>query len=219
MLGYMNEEALRRTRSSGRVTFFSRRRDRLWTKGDSSGNWLELVEIQADCDRDALLVRAIPHGPTCHTGGVSCFGDSERPALGEVLADLSQVIESRKRERPPGSYTASLFEDGAARIARKVGEEALELGLGRRGPAQPPLRERKEMVDASRKEKPIWAKWSLEEGGEVEVIATYREEGGFVQVGSSYPSIADAEKALGTSFSDVVRAVMAAGGRSGRWRP
>ena len=75
------------------------------------------------------------------------------------------------------------------------------------------------MVDASRKEKPIWAKWSLEEGGEVEVIATYREEGGFVQVGSSYPSIADAEKALGTSFSDVVRAVMAAGGRSGRWRP
>lgn len=129
MLGYMNEEALRLTRTSGRVTFFSRSRGQLWTKGESSGNWLELVELRADCDGDTLLVLAIPHGPTCHTGQVSCFGEPERAALGQVLADLSNVIESRKRERPQGSYTASLFEDGTARIARKVGEEALELGL------------------------------------------------------------------------------------------
>lgn len=129
MLGYMNNQALQHTRASGRVTFFSRSRGELWTKGESSGNWLELVELRTDCDGDALLVRAIPHGPTCHTGQTSCFGEPERVALGEVLADLAGVIESRKRERPQGSYTASLFKDGAARIARKVGEEALELGL------------------------------------------------------------------------------------------
>lgn len=129
MLGYMNNQALQHTRASGRVTFFSRSRGELWTKGERSGSWLELVELRTDCDGDALLVRAVPHGPTCHTGQTSCFGEAEGVALGEVLADLADVIESRKRERPQGSYTASLFEDGPARIARKVGEEALELGL------------------------------------------------------------------------------------------
>jgi len=129
MLGYMNAEALARTTQSGRVTFFSRSRQAFWTKGEGSGNWLELVEVRPDCDRDALLVRAIPHGPTCHTGSASCFGTPNEPALGEVLGDLFEVIESRKRERPEGSYTASLFAAGPSRIGRKVAEEALELSL------------------------------------------------------------------------------------------
>ncbi len=129
MLGYMNEEALEKTRTTGRVTFFSRERQTLWTKGETSGNWLELVEIRPDCDRDALLVRAIAHGPACHTGAASCFGEPERMALGEALGELFDVIEDRARERPEGSYTAQLFEAGTARIAEKVTEEATELAI------------------------------------------------------------------------------------------
>lgn len=129
MLGYMTREAIAQTRASGRVTFFSRRRQRLWTKGETSGNWLELVEIRADCDGDALLVRAKPHGPTCHTGRPSCFGEPEHPNLGEVLSGLCEVIEGRKRTRPEGSYTAELFDAGRSRIAQKVVEEAAELAL------------------------------------------------------------------------------------------
>lgn len=129
MLGYMNAEALSRTEQSGRVTFFSRSRQQLWTKGETSGNWLEPVEVRADCDGDALLVRAIAHGPTCHTGAVSCFGEDRHPQLGEVVAELFEVIQSRRRERPDGSYTASLFQEGPGRIGRKVAEEALELSL------------------------------------------------------------------------------------------
>ncbi len=129
MLGYMNEEALEKTRTTGRVTFFSRERQTLWTKGETSGNWLELVEIRPDCDRDALLVRAIAHGPACHTGAASCFGEPERMALGEVLGELFDVIEDRARELPEGSYTAQLFEAGTARIAEKVTEEATELAI------------------------------------------------------------------------------------------
>lgn len=129
MLGYMNPEALERTRETGLVTFFSRERGRLWTKGETSGNTLELVEIRPDCDRDALLIRAIPHGPTCHTGQVSCFGDPDRFALGEVVGELFDVIEERKEKRPEGSYTVGLLDQGVPKIALKVTEEAVELGL------------------------------------------------------------------------------------------
>lgn len=129
MLGYMNAEALRRTRETGRVTFYSRSRQRLWTKGETSGNWLELVELLPDCDGDALLVRARAHGPTCHTGSDSCFAEPETIALGEVLGDLSDLIEVRRRRRPEGSYTVALLQAGTGRIAQKVAEEAVELAL------------------------------------------------------------------------------------------
>jgi phosphoribosyl-ATP pyrophosphohydrolase/phosphoribosyl-AMP cyclohydrolase len=129
MLGYMNRDALERTRETGRVTFFSRSRKMLWEKGETSGNWLELMEIRPDCDADALLVRAVPHGPTCHTGAVSCFGELDCPDLGQILADLYELIEERKRERPDGSYTTRLFDGGPPAIGRKVAEEALELTL------------------------------------------------------------------------------------------
>lgn len=129
MLGYMNREALERTRETGLVTFFSRERGRLWTKGETSGHTLELVELRADCDGDAMLVRATPHGPTCHTGQTSCFGDANTPPLGEVLGELFAVIEDRKAKRPQGSYTARLFEAGPPEIGRKVAEEAVELAI------------------------------------------------------------------------------------------
>jgi phosphoribosyl-ATP pyrophosphohydrolase/phosphoribosyl-AMP cyclohydrolase len=125
----MNREALATTRATGRVTFFSRRRSRLWTKGETSGNWLEVKEILLDCDGDALLLRSIPHGPTCHTGAASCFREPERWNLGEVLTDLYDVIGLRKTERLEDSYTAQLFNEGHSKIVRKVAEEALELGL------------------------------------------------------------------------------------------
>lgn len=129
MLGYMSPEALEKTRETGLVTFFSRERGRLWTKGETSGNTLELVEVRADCDGDALLVRAIPHGPTCHTGQTSCFGDAETVPLGEVLAELFRVIEARKAERPEDSYTARLLDAGLPEIGRKVAEEAVEVAM------------------------------------------------------------------------------------------
>ncbi len=129
MLGYMDREALQATRATGRVTFYSRSRKRLWTKGETSGHWLEAVEVRLDCDADALLVRAVPHGPTCHTGAASCFGEPERATLGEALGELFDVIEERNRVRPKGSYTAGLLEAGVAAVARKVAEEAVELAL------------------------------------------------------------------------------------------
>ncbi|MGH7544945.1 MAG: bifunctional phosphoribosyl-AMP cyclohydrolase/phosphoribosyl-ATP diphosphatase HisIE [Gemmatimonadota bacterium] len=129
MLGYMNREALERTRATGRVTFFSRERGRLWTKGETSGNTLELVEVRADCDADALLIRAVPHGPTCHTGQTSCFGETDAPDLGEVLGELFRVIEQRKSEKPEGSYTVRLLDQGLPAIGRKVTEEAAELTI------------------------------------------------------------------------------------------
>jgi phosphoribosyl-ATP pyrophosphohydrolase/phosphoribosyl-AMP cyclohydrolase len=129
MLGYMNQEALDRTIADSRVTFFSRSRNMLWRKGETSGNWLELRDVRTDCDRDALLIRATAHGPTCHTGAVSCFGEPETPNLGEVLGELFDVIEKRKSLRPPGSYTARLFDGGNSAISRKVAEEAMELAL------------------------------------------------------------------------------------------
>lgn len=139
MLGWMNREAIAHSRETGRVTFYSRSRQAQWEKGETSGNWLELVDMRPDCDADALLVTAVPHGPTCHTGRPSCFdrepggppsersGDAAR--LGTVLAELAEVVRRRDEERPEGSYTAQLLAAGRARVAQKVGEEALEVAL------------------------------------------------------------------------------------------
>ena len=125
MLGYMNVEALAATRESGFVTFYSRSKQRLWKKGESSGHVLELVSIQADCDNDTLLVLAKPHGPTCHLQRDSCFPD----APGGFLADLDALVQQREQQRPPDSYTTRLFESGIRRIAQKVGEEGVETAL------------------------------------------------------------------------------------------
>lgn len=127
MLGYMDRAALQATLDSGHVTFFSRSRQRLWTKGESSGHFLDLVAIEADCDADTLLVQARPHGPTCHLGRTSCF--AQAPAQGSFLAELDALIATRERERPAGSYTTGLFEGGIRRIAQKVGEEGVETAL------------------------------------------------------------------------------------------
>jgi phosphoribosyl-ATP pyrophosphohydrolase/phosphoribosyl-AMP cyclohydrolase len=134
MLGYMSREALDATLARGRVVFFSRSKGRLWEKGETSGNYLSLVRIYADCDGDALLVLTRPHGPTCHRGTRSCFGEEpqQRDSLG-ILHDLEHVIAERMLKRPPGSYTTSLFESGLRRIAQKVGEEGLEVALAASG--------------------------------------------------------------------------------------
>jgi phosphoribosyl-ATP pyrophosphohydrolase/phosphoribosyl-AMP cyclohydrolase len=125
MLGYMDRAALEHTLRERVVTFYSRSRQRLWTKGESSGNRLELVSIAPDCDGDALLVRARPLGPTCHRGSASCFGD----AVADPIDALDALVASRERERPARSYTTSLFEAGTRRIAQKVGEEGVEMAL------------------------------------------------------------------------------------------
>jgi len=125
MLGYMNEEALAATRASGRVTFYSRSKQRLWTKGESSGHFLQVVSIDQDCDDDTLLVQARPQGPTCHLGRDSCFPQ----APSQFLGSLDALIEQRAVDRPEGSYTTKLFEQGVRRIAQKVGEEGVETAL------------------------------------------------------------------------------------------
>ena len=125
MLGYMDRAALQATLDSGRVTFWSRSKQRLWMKGETSGDVLELVRLEADCDADTLLVQARPRGPTCHLGRESCFPE----APGSFLAELDALVQARERERPAGSYTTSLFEGGARRIAQKVGEEGVETAL------------------------------------------------------------------------------------------
>jgi len=127
MLGYMNEEALQKTLDTKKVTFWSRSRNCLWTKGETSGNYLHLVDIKVDCDNDTLLVLAHPDGPTCHTGTDTCWGEENKPNPLLFLSELSDFIEQRHREMPEGSYTTSLFKDGLNRMAQKVGEEALEL--------------------------------------------------------------------------------------------
>lgn len=124
MLGYVNEEALEKTRAEGRVTFFSRSKQRLWTKGETSGNYLTVDDIQVDCDNDTLLIKVYPQGPTCHTGSTSCF--QEETAKG-FLYELEKVIEQRITENPEGSYTSRLFSRGVNKVAQKVGEEAVEL--------------------------------------------------------------------------------------------
>jgi phosphoribosyl-AMP cyclohydrolase / phosphoribosyl-ATP pyrophosphohydrolase len=131
MLGYMNREALEATVSRGKVVFFSRSKLRLWEKGETSGHTLRLADIHLDCDRDALLVRAWPQGPTCHQGTPSCFGEdfaASEPHL-SFLSTLERLIAERMTTRPEGSYTARLVEGGMPRIAQKVGEEALEVAL------------------------------------------------------------------------------------------
>lgn len=131
MLGYMNRAAVDASLASKRVTFWSRSKQRLWTKGETSGNYLELSEMRLDCDGDTLLVLAHPKGPVCHTGARTCFGDDPRPPDGQLafLATLEQVIRQRIATRPDGSYTAKLLSQGARRVAQKVGEEGLELAL------------------------------------------------------------------------------------------
>lgn len=125
MLGYMDREALRATIDGGQVTFFSRSRQRLWRKGEQSGNVLRLVSVETDCDQDTLLVLAEPAGPTCHLGTTSCFPSAPH----DVLSALDARIAERERERPEGSYTTKLFEAGVRRIAQKVGEEGVETAL------------------------------------------------------------------------------------------
>lgn len=124
MLGYLNEEALRVTRETGLVTFFSRSKNRLWQKGETSGNTLRVTQILLDCDQDAVLLRAMPNGPVCHTGSDTCWGESN-PSVG-FLRQLERVIRQRKTEASPNSYTAQLFAAGIPKIAQKVGEEAVE---------------------------------------------------------------------------------------------
>lgn len=126
MLGFMNKKAYQKTVETGNVTFWSRTRQCLWTKGETSGNFLRLVEIKLDCDRDTLLVKVNPDGPTCHTGTDTCWGEENvRNPIG-FLAELQDFIGKRHAEMPEGSYTTSLFKKGINRIAQKVGEEALE---------------------------------------------------------------------------------------------
>lgn len=134
MLGFMNQQAYEKTLKDGRVCFWSRTKDRLWTKGEESGNYLDVVEILEDCDKDTLLVKVNPVGPVCHTGQKTCFGEgstsqgSTAPDKNiDFLNSLQDIIESRKKEMPEGSYTTSLFKAGINKIAQKVGEEAVEL--------------------------------------------------------------------------------------------
>lgn len=128
MLGYMNVEALAKTQETGLVTFYSRSRETLWTKGETSGNTLALVSITIDCDQDTLLIRAKPTGPTCHEGTVSCFGDQGPQGLG-FIAYLEDLIEGRKASDPDSSYTAKLLQGPLRRAAQKVGEEGVETAL------------------------------------------------------------------------------------------
>jgi phosphoribosyl-ATP pyrophosphohydrolase/phosphoribosyl-AMP cyclohydrolase len=132
MLGYMTREALAATRASGRVTFWSRSKQRLWTKGETSGHFLEVKQIAIDCDGDTLLILAEPKGPACHLGTRTCWGEDPPQAAAQqfaFLAFLEKVITERIATRPPGSYTAKLMAEGDRRIAQKVGEEGLELAL------------------------------------------------------------------------------------------
>ena len=129
MLGFMNEEAVQKTQQLGHVTFYSRSRNELWTKGETSGNYLDVVSITADCDNDTLLIKVTPTGPVCHTGADTCFGETNEKQLrpGDLLAELERVIDSRRNEKPEDSYVAKLFDKGINKIAQKVGEEAVEL--------------------------------------------------------------------------------------------
>ena len=130
MLGYMNREAYERTVSTGFVTFYSRSRETLWQKGETSGHTLETIDVGMDCDRDTLLVRAVPNGPTCHLGTATCFDRRESgQIMSGFLGALEQVIRSRLTEQPTGSYVADLARSGRSRRAQKVGEEAVELAL------------------------------------------------------------------------------------------
>jgi phosphoribosyl-AMP cyclohydrolase / phosphoribosyl-ATP pyrophosphohydrolase len=125
MLGFMNKEAFEKTLSVGKVTFYSRSKKRLWTKGEESGNFLQLKEISADCDQDTILVKAIPHGPVCHTGADTCWSEKNHPD--DFLYQLEDIINLRKKSGDKNSYVSSLFAKGINKIAQKVGEEAIEV--------------------------------------------------------------------------------------------
>ncbi|WP_278626576.1 bifunctional phosphoribosyl-AMP cyclohydrolase/phosphoribosyl-ATP diphosphatase HisIE [Parabacteroides gordonii] len=125
MLGFMNEEAYEETRETGKVTFFSRTKNRLWMKGETSGNTLQVVSMMVDCDNDTILIKVIPAGPVCHTGADTCFGEKNIEDI-MFLKYLQDFIEQRRQEMPEGSYTTSLFLKGVNRMAQKVGEEAVE---------------------------------------------------------------------------------------------
>lgn len=127
MLGYMNEESFEKTKKTGLVTFYSRSKKRLWTKGESSKNYLHLVDWKLDCDKDTLLLLVRPDGPTCHKGTDTCWGQKNEPSALDFISQLESIINARYVDRKEGSYTASLFEKGTAKIAQKVGEEAVEL--------------------------------------------------------------------------------------------
>ena len=126
MLGFMNQEAYEKTLETGKVTFWSRSRNQLWTKGETSGNFLNLVSIQNDCDNDTLLVKVNPIGPTCHTGTDTCWGEENKQNPLLFLTELQNFIEKRHEEMPEGSYTTRLFKEGINKMAQKMGEEALE---------------------------------------------------------------------------------------------
>jgi len=126
MLGFMNQEAYEKTLATGKVTFYSRTREKLWTKGEESGNFLEVVEILEDCDHDTLLVKAHPLGPTCHLGTDTCWGEVNQKEPVMFLQELQDFIQKRYEEKPEGSYTTSLFNSGVNKMAQKVGEEAVE---------------------------------------------------------------------------------------------
>jgi len=125
MLGFMNEEALKKTQETGKVTFFSRTKNRLWTKGEESGNFLHVISITEDCDQDTLLIKVHPDGPVCHTGSDTCFQEKNKEDI-MFLKQLQDFIDRRRREMPENSYTTSLFNKGVEQIAQKVGEEAVE---------------------------------------------------------------------------------------------
>ena len=131
MLGYMNKEALEQTLARKRAVFFSRSKQRLWEKGETSGDTLDVVDVALDCDADTLLVTANPRGPACHNGTVTCFGNEPRTAAGDIafLATLEKVVEQRATQKPETSYTARLLEKGISKVAQKVGEEGVETAL------------------------------------------------------------------------------------------
>ncbi len=145
MLAWMDREAIEATSRTQEVHFHSRSRDALWRKGETSGNTLHAVAMSADCDGDALLVRAHPRGPVCHTGSATCWGDDPAPPLARTLSELAALLVERKRDLPEGSYSAQLFRAGRGAIAQKVGEEALELGLA--AVAESPERALSEFTD------------------------------------------------------------------------
>ena len=126
MLGFMNQEAVDATMSQQKVTFFSRTKNRLWTKGEESGHFLNFVNMQLDCDQDTLLIQANPNGPVCHTGTDTCWGEENKKSSEDFLQELETVIANRKNAAPESSYVASLFQKGINKIAQKVGEEAVE---------------------------------------------------------------------------------------------
>ncbi len=130
MLGYMNEEALEKTKADGIVTFFSRSRQTLWTKGETSGNFLHVVSMAEDCDHDTLLIKVHPDGPVCHTGTDTCWGETNEADDVMFLKELQDFIDKRHAEMPDGSYTTSLFRKGTNKIAKKLGEEAVECVIG-----------------------------------------------------------------------------------------